>query len=106
MKHDLTTGTWQDDTGCPIIIILVTTSDWIHHWVLLQFVHPSFSVPCKTDLNEKHPDGVSVYNFKHESWNQFIRAMDDELVTKYFDVHQEYPRFGIVWIGTQIMPVF
>ena len=27
MKHDLTTGTWQDDTGCPISIILVTTSD-------------------------------------------------------------------------------
>jgi len=21
MKHDLTTGTWQDDTGCPISII-------------------------------------------------------------------------------------
>ena len=27
MKHDLTTGTWQDDTGCPISIILDTTSD-------------------------------------------------------------------------------
>jgi len=27
MKHDLTLGTWQDDTGCPISIILVTTSD-------------------------------------------------------------------------------
>jgi hypothetical protein len=27
MKHDLTTGTWQDDTGCPISIILATTSD-------------------------------------------------------------------------------
>jgi hypothetical protein len=27
MKHDLTTGTWQDNTGCPISIILVTTSD-------------------------------------------------------------------------------
>ncbi len=29
MKHDLTTGTWQDDTGtgCPIRIILVSTSD-------------------------------------------------------------------------------
>ena len=26
MKHDLTTGTWQDDTGCPISIILVSTS--------------------------------------------------------------------------------
>ena len=23
MKQDLTTGTWQDDTGCPISIILV-----------------------------------------------------------------------------------
>ena len=27
MKYELTTGTWQDDTGCPISIILVTTSD-------------------------------------------------------------------------------
>ena len=27
MKHDLTTGIWQDDTKCPISIILVTTSD-------------------------------------------------------------------------------
>ena len=28
MKHDLTTGTWQDGTGCPISIILAaTTSD-------------------------------------------------------------------------------
>ncbi len=27
MKHDLTTGTWQDDTGCPISIILVSISD-------------------------------------------------------------------------------
>jgi hypothetical protein len=27
MKHDLTTGTWQDDTGCPISIILAATSD-------------------------------------------------------------------------------
>ena len=26
MKHDLTTGTWQDDTGCPISIILVSTT--------------------------------------------------------------------------------
>jgi hypothetical protein len=27
MKHDLTTGTWQDDNGCPISIILVSISD-------------------------------------------------------------------------------
>jgi len=29
MKHDLTTGTWQDDTGCPISIVLAATSDAI-----------------------------------------------------------------------------
>ena len=62
-------------------------------------------VPCRTNLNEKHPDGISVYRFKHESWTQFIRAMDDELVSNYFQVHNEYPRFGIVWLGTQILPV-
>jgi len=27
MKHDLTTGTWQDDTGSPISIVLAATSD-------------------------------------------------------------------------------
>jgi len=27
MKHDLTTGTWQDDTGCPISIVLAAASD-------------------------------------------------------------------------------
>jgi len=27
MKHDLTTGTWQDDTGCPVSIILAASSD-------------------------------------------------------------------------------
>ncbi len=27
MKNDLTTGTWQDDIWCPIIIILLCTSD-------------------------------------------------------------------------------
>jgi len=27
MKHDLTTGTWQDDTGCPISIVFAATSD-------------------------------------------------------------------------------
>ena len=27
MKHDLTTGTRQDDNGCPISIILAATSD-------------------------------------------------------------------------------
>jgi len=32
MKHDLTTGTWQDNNGCPISIIMVTTSDVSQIW--------------------------------------------------------------------------
>ncbi len=31
MKSDLTTGTWQDDIWCPIIIILFCTSDGAMH---------------------------------------------------------------------------
>ena len=34
MKHDLTTGTWQDDTGCPISIILAATSDVIGEFAI------------------------------------------------------------------------
>ena len=39
MKQDLTTGTWQDDTGCPISIILVSTSD-AHLAVLIHECAP------------------------------------------------------------------
>ncbi len=31
MKIDLTTGTWQDNPGCPINITLVSTSDAKRH---------------------------------------------------------------------------
>jgi hypothetical protein len=27
MKNDLTTGAWQHDIGCPISIVLLSTSD-------------------------------------------------------------------------------
>ncbi len=32
MKNDLTTGTWQDDTWCPINIILLCASDVCSWW--------------------------------------------------------------------------
>jgi hypothetical protein len=37
---------------------------WIHHWIILQFVHPHFSVGIKQKLDEKNPDGTSVFQFK------------------------------------------
>jgi len=48
MKHDLTTGTWQDDTGCPIGIILVATSDVptsITHLLLMLRPMQTLSLP-------------------------------------------------------------
>ena len=47
MKHDLTTGTWQDDTGCPISIILVSTSDDSHKDGIMMYPRLWFA-PQKT----------------------------------------------------------
>jgi hypothetical protein len=39
MKNDLTTGAWQHDIGCPISILLFSTSNevravkWYHHYL-------------------------------------------------------------------------
>ncbi len=38
MKHDLTTGTWKDDTGCPISIVLAATSDVVCESYRLKYL--------------------------------------------------------------------
>ncbi len=51
MKNDLTTGTWQDNIWCPIIIILFCTSD-----ILLVFKESYTSkmgVPCNFFWNPR-----------------------------------------------------
>ena len=53
MKHDLTTGTWQDDTGCPISIVLAATSDALDHCLL-------YSSLLVVVIHER-PHLVSVY---------------------------------------------
>ncbi len=53
---------------------------WIHHWVILQFVNPLFSVPTHHDLHGVGPDGFRQFQFKHNNWMQFIRSVDDEMV--------------------------
>ncbi len=39
---------------------------WIHHWVVLQFLHLAFAVPG--DLSEFNDRG----RFKHSNWADFI----------------------------------
>ncbi len=63
MKNDLTTGTWQDDIWCPIIIILFCTSDvfspgcpisWWNHlmvWTTIDSGNTCFSNRVEWDLS-------------------------------------------------------
>jgi hypothetical protein len=76
---------------------------WVHHWVILQFVHPHFSVGIKQKLDDNNPDGTSVFQFKHDNWKEFVTSMDDEMLTNYYERHETYPNFGLVWIGHHIL---
>jgi hypothetical protein len=75
---------------------------WIHHWVILQFVNPLFSVPTHHDLSGVGPDGFRKFQFKHNNWMQFIHSMDNELKLEHHDRFNEIPRFGLVWLGQRV----
>ena len=76
---------------------------WIHHWVVLKFVHPHFSVGNKQKLDEKNPDGTPVFQFKHDNWKEFVTSMDDKMLPNYYERHQMYPNFGLVWIARRVL---
>ncbi len=76
---------------------------WVHHWYILQFVHPYFSVGIKQKLDDKNPDDTSVFQFKHDNWKEFVTSMDDELHINYYECHETYQNFGLVWIGHCIL---
>jgi hypothetical protein len=75
----------------------------MHHWVIPQFVHPHFSVDIKQKLDELNLDGTPVFNFKHDNRKQFISSMDEQMLANYYERHQTYPNFGLVWIGHHIV---
>ena len=43
-----------------------------------------------------------------QAWKlgRFIRHMDDGLRSNYCAIHQEFPKFGLVWLGKRVMPTF
>ena len=73
---------------------------WIHHWVILQFVHAKFAVEIDTDLNQYNPDGAHF--FKHDNYQRFLRSMDQEMMKLHYERHDEHPRFGLLWLGRRI----
>jgi hypothetical protein len=51
-----------------------------------SFTH-IFSIGIKQKLDEKNPDGTSVFQFKHENWKEFVISMDDKMLTNYYERH-------------------
>ena len=73
---------------------------------MLQFVLPNLTVVEEDDLEGKYPDGTLHFPFKHGNWEDFICHMDDGLQSNYYDIHEEFPKFGLVWLGKRVMPTF
>ncbi len=73
---------------------------------MLQFVLPNLTVVKEDDLEGKYPDGTLHFPFKHGNWEDFICHMDDGLQTNYYNIHEEFPKFGLVWLGKRMMPTF
>jgi len=81
---------------------------WIHHWIVLQLIHPHFRPRVGYDFQDAyilHKD--NGLNFVHENFSDFIMTTEDE------DFHEQYEKtlgckppkklpYGIVWRGTKI----
>ena len=74
--------------------------------MLLQFVLPNLTVVAEDDLEAKNPVGTFVFPFKHGNCEEFICHMDKGLRRNYYERHDEYPKFGLVWLGKCVMPKF
>ncbi len=73
---------------------------------MLQFIVPNLTVDALDDLEGRSPDGTLLFKFKHNNWEDFVCHMDEGLRADYYGIHQEYPRFGLVWLGKRVMPTF
>ena len=73
---------------------------------MLQFILPNLTVQAEDDLEGTFPDGTLHFKFKHDNWEDFVRHMDEGLQADYYRIHQEYPKFGLVWLGKRVMPTF
>ena len=78
MKIDLTTGTWQDNPGCPINITLVSTSDgapglFPQARIVSSIETPAFPFKLFGLRKQFKQQETIFYKIKHTSNNQIIR---------------------------------
>ncbi len=73
---------------------------------MLQFILPNLTVEAEDNLEGKWPDGTLHFKFKNGNWEDFIRHMDEGLRSHYCGIHEEFPKFGLVWLGKRVMPTY
>ncbi len=87
MKNDLTTGTWQDDIWCPIIIILFCTSDDTNEILIYGQEHSQELLRIFKELKSS-----DVWNTLQDHWKLYLKkhyARDDNQVEELREPEEE-----------------
>ena len=64
---------------------------WIHHFVILQLIHPLFHFYPGEETNE--------IVFLNENHSLFVAKMNDDQIKLYNKTHNENPNFSWLWLG-------
>ena len=79
-----------------------TEAIWIHHFFVMQFVHPFFhprpDMNLETGLHYNH----QKIDFRHKKWPKFIAMVNDEHIKQYQKVvksAKSKPQYTMVWKG-------
>ena len=71
---------------------------------MLQFVLPNMAVASSDDFEGIIYDGTLVFSFRHGNWEEFICHMDEGLRCNSYECYDEFPKFGLVWLGKRVIP--
>ena len=75
---------------------------WIHHFFVLQFVHPYFRPPREWDFKTPHEHFKHrEIKFLHKKWRRFVKMINDEDVEDYKHVAgvRGQPKYTLLWLG-------
>ena len=79
-----------------------TEAMWIHHFFVMQFVHPYFRP--RPDMNLEtglHHNNFRI-NFRHKKWHKFIAMVDNEHIKQYQEeVNSKKRSRSTPWFGKE-----
>jgi hypothetical protein len=100
MKNDLNTGTWQDDIWCPIIIILLCTSDesyTIHSGITQPHQFSLRNMPTMSSITDSVGEGWDkrkIWRYFNER-NNIANQQDEVSMTTSKQFEQAYIIFSM-----------